>query len=414
NGIFKVRKGTSSDDYVYGAINIYGTEIVAVNKKNTTDIDLLDGGKIVRVLTEYFRVKSDKSLERIADSNNINFSIASGDINNLHIFGDYLYTYSGTISSGVSSLNVYSLKGELLKKFLSESETGTKYFVLNEGNVLKMKNFRVPDDSNDFTYFTASFQKFKVIYELYNVKNNSSKSIDFKYYITYVQCGEASDKEFYSETYSKSNLVRAYEIKDKKYLQANDYLKYLFVNNSLKIEAEQELSTVYMLEENRYLHVSVNGEGSYIKDKSGNTIATIGTNFTPSVTKINSGLIVVAKAVSTTVTKYGAIDFEGNLIVDCEYDELSAFFGGGALGRNGTGSSAERYNVIVNFGIVETTKIDTYTQVGGLANFYRSDNDYFAVNGTELFTASTYNVSYLMSDGSCLFRVDDAKYYYVK
>jgi len=410
NGIFRIAVGAGAN-MKYGAINNFGAVIVEPDKENSSDIELLASGKILRVLTKYYKVTDDKTLsEEIADSKNLNFGIASGDIDKLQLCGDYIYAVTGAGPN--YGLNVYGLNGELLKKF--SSEAGVTYFILNDGNVLirKVVTLPVASDEKNYTYFDTT-NKYIVTYQIYNSGNKSLKTVNFNYYITSVTSSDSlsdSEKAEYSESYLKLNKIVAYTYNEKRLTISNDYKNNFLVDNSLGVKSDIGLYKITMLDENRYLHESEKSESSYIKDKDGKIIATIGSNFTIETTKIAGGLIVIKNA---GTSKFGAINFEGEMVVNCEYDTLTGFFGGAAVGSKGT----DYYTVNASG---TATKIENYTSLTQ-TNFYRISNDYYSCNGTKIFAvanAATATInSNLMDDGSRFFRVTEGgvtKYYYVK
>ena len=391
NGIFWAEKEISGETKC-GILDAKGKEIIDV-KHALDDVDVSDDAKIVRELNKYYKVEKDKTLP-IADADKLNCAL--GSLSNVKLYGDYIYEFDG------GSIIAYNLNGEFIKKFNSEPDSD--YFILNVGNILKMKDFQVPSDSTDYTYFNGA-DKYKVVYEVYNLKNNSSKTVNFKYYIQSVKAGESwadSQKEYYSENFFKTNVVSAYEIKDKRLITSLDYAKYLAVNSSLQIEVDKELCDIYMLEENRYLHASLTGGNSYIKEKGGKIVATLGSNLSIYPSKTASGLIVVQNGSG----KYGAIDFDGKTVVEFEYTSLTGFFGGGALGFK----DGNYYQVIVALdkNDVKETKIENCTAEG--VAFYKitTDNKYYSSNGTEMFTANSIISTHKLSDGSYFFRINNS------
>lgn len=403
----------------YGLINIKGEELKSLTYKSG-EIDILDGGRLVLVGNEYYKVESDKTLatEPIADSTNLDFGIA--DNSNLHIYGDYLY--AGSLStSGTTSLNAYTLKGELIKEFLGE--TGVKYFIMHDGNVLKMKSYTIPADSKNYTYFSG-ITKYSVNYEVYSLKKKSFSTIKYDKYIMSISCCDNlldKEKELYTEKSLKLNGIVAYEIKDKLLVQTNDYAKHYLGDNSLKEKYDLGLFDITAIAEDRYLYRSVSNDNSYIKDTKGKIITTIGKNFSISV---NEGIL---KLENTATNKFGAIDSDGNIIVSCKYNALGSFYGGYAIALLENADGTSKYYSISKSGTETEIKDYIAYSAGNFPNYIIYPNtlyqkstlatyDLYNAKGTKLISAFDSIISVNAMKDGYIFRTwesGQSAYYYI-
>lgn len=404
NGIFAASKGTGLD-IKYGLINMYGEEIESFNY-TSSEIEVSSDSKLIRVAYKIYKVENDKKLKEIADSRDLSFGLSA--IADARLYGDYIYTYN--IATGL--LTAYNLKCELIKKFYYESTTS--YSTLHDGNVLIKKEFAVADDAKDYTYINNTGVKYLVTYEVYDLKKNSSKSVKFDYYISYIDCFDYftdKEKEFFNKETLKLNYVTAYEIKDKKLVKSSNYQKGLFVDNSLNIKADSGLFNIAKLADNRFLFISFTGENSYIKDSNDKVIATIGSNY--SISSYKNGTVVLTNDITQ---KCGAIDKDGKVVVEFKYDSLSEFYNGKALGNINDGTEKGYYTVFA-----DGSKSSIITSFGNLygLDFYTLGSDVYSPNGTKLFNADIFFMSVDKMENGFLLSVTErgifnTTYYYVK
>ena len=157
---------------------------------------------------------------------------------------DYYYTLSARGASGktnpVSILLVYDHSLKLVASYTPDpGANSVQAFVLDDGNVVFQYRYRLPADAKEYTYCNNNgTEKYNVKTEIYNLKKNTTKEVDFPYAISAIQGASALLKEADDAielAKGVSNLAFVYPIVNQR-LGSNMDAMYLSVGNDLSVK----------------------------------------------------------------------------------------------------------------------------------------------------------------------------------
>ena len=153
---------TDEDTYEYTLYNFDGTTIATSDEMPDFKIDTLFFGK------DYYRVNKDGKFEKAGS-----LAENAAPLPNFNALNNGRYYYFNG-----DELFIYDNSFVLTNYYQIPSYANPNgMFVLNNGNVLIQYEYNVSNYDNDYTYFDGA-DNLKVITQLYNVKDGSTKDVD--------------------------------------------------------------------------------------------------------------------------------------------------------------------------------------------------------------------------------------------
>lgn len=166
------------------------------------------------------------------------YSALNGDIPDIGAASaDYYYEFN---YGGGKNVHVYDKNLKLVSVYNVEGNpTGVTNMILENGNVVFQMTYRMPNDTEDYTYFNGT-NKIKMETVIVNAKNGKAKEITFDYQLMFgssfgIDIGSGLDEDDGFLTKKIRSIAILYPIKDRVLMNNTTDSIVVAVDNDMKI-----------------------------------------------------------------------------------------------------------------------------------------------------------------------------------
>lgn len=379
---------TYNQNYVYTVYNLQGTAILS----NITCVSVDAIGE------EYIKVSYDSGNAQVYDlsGNGIFFSpltYPSSSSNFYSCAGTYLMTNN---SQGI--INIYNNDGSLVKSYRDSGNTSYRAYYLSENNfyviedivVTSSENYEILINSEDGDIFKIQKQY------IYSAVEETETELASNYFV-YSFANGYSNSIMNMEVNKGFSYMSVYNIDANRTININEpYIAYIIddkANQVIRIE-EDVYPFIYYKDE---IGAEKNGLNIRLISLNGNILIE-NEEAVNTVLGVNEGIMIVGKTIESEL-RYAAYDSSGTRIIDYDYNALSVFAGGYAIGSIGE----EYYRVetngtrtIINMDIIAFNSLYGIYLVeeDGLKKLYNTRGDCLIdleINAVEILIYTDYN-----------------------